>query len=213
MIRQFFFAFRFFVVLYRVMAKTISQVRGGLRKRASKISSSELLFIVNHLVWNDIREDVYAAFYDEFKSSAKITIVSGTYSYTIAADYEDVISVKDSSGADLDRVYEADEAPVSGYNKRYWIKGNKIYFPKQQIDDLDYKVGEEIFIDYLKRPAEIANENEEIPFEDSLQSTLFPVYVTGAEFFFFGRNKKITDQALARNDYQSTKLNVFSRFV
>lgn len=195
------------------MAKTVAQVRGGLRKRASKITSPELLFIVNYLIWNDIKEDVYSAFYDEFKASAKVTIVSATYSYVIDTDYEDIISVKDSSGNDLDRVYEADESPESGYNKRYWVSGNKIYFPKQQIDGLKYKVGDEIFIDYLKRPTELANENESLPFEDSIQSTLFPVYVTGSEFFFFGRNKKITDQALARNDYQSTKLNVFSRFV
>ena len=68
-------------------------------------------------------------------------------------------------------------------------------------------------IDYLKRIEDIASENDELPYEDHIQDLLFPVYTSGVAYFSFGRRKKITDQALAQRDYETAKLNVFSRFI
>lgn len=195
------------------MAKTGTEVRSALRKRASKISSTDFLYIFNHLIKNDIKNDVYVAFSEEFKTGTTATIVAATYSYTIASDYYDVISVKDAGGNELRRLYEPDDEPSSNTSKLYWIVGNKIYFPKQQIDDGIYTGGDVITITYYKKIADITAEADNLPYEDFTQDELYPVYVAGMEFFYFGRRKKITDQALARNDYQSAKINAFSRFM
>lgn len=193
------------------MTKTLSEVRGSLPKRAQKVSGPDFLFIVNHSIKNDIQNDIYTAFTDEFRDTIEITILDGVYSYDIPDMFE-VELVKDSSGIKFLPLNFSNSAIDTDVRKKYKQVGSAIQFQKNLIDSGSIAVGSIIYVDYVKVIPELEDETGDLPYSSSLQDKLFPVYVAGVAFYSFSDRKKLTDRDLAFNKYESAKLNVFSVF-
>ena len=201
------------------MSKKLEDVREILPKRASRITEAEMIFIANHRIRPDIKDDYYTTFEADAMATKEITILAATYSYNLPVDFFEPFVQKgrqspvvDADGSPLRKVYtDIYRADNSGFGGRtYWINSGSINFPKYSIDNSIITVGEKIYLTYLKMIPDITAESNDLPFGDRLQELMFPIYVSGIPYFFFTGTKKLVDRQLQLSDYKTAKANTFS---
>ena len=201
------------------MTKTFEDVRAALSKRASRITEAQMLYYANSRVLPDIQNDLYTTFERDFSKTFEIEIVAGQYEYDLPTDFFDLYSpvektspITDESNNDLRKAYAGDyRSPSSSFGGRiYWISSDSIHFPKKSIDNSAIIPGEKIYMTYLKKVAEVTAEGSNLPFGGRLQDKMFPIYVSGIQYFFFTDGKKVVDRQLQLSNYRSDKANAFS---
>lgn len=202
----------FILVIYNEdMTKTVAQVREALPKRASRIQSAQLLYIINNNIRTDIQDDLYTVFKTDFDAQQEYTVATSTYEYTLPSDFFEENVLRDSSGNGIRNMYQPSTIPLK-LSQSYWITSESLNLPTRAVDNGGFTVGEKLYLEYTKAIAEVTSENDELPFGARMQDKLFPLYVHGAAFFFFNTTKKQDDKAEALQLYESAKASIFSGF-
>ena len=177
-----------------------TDIYGSVQKRASKVTTPRGLYILNHLVKDDIWEGVSKTFYDYFHKEVKITIVSGTVSYALPTDYYATEKIKDESE---NIILRGSNTPrdVDNKNKVQIYGGNVII-------DSDASFTE-LYISYFIEFPEF-EEVGDIDLPDNITKELKNVWVSGLEYFYFSDNKKVQETQTSYARYEDSKSKKFT---
>ena len=181
-------------------AMDYTEISGSVQRRASKVTTARGLFILNHLIKDDIWQGVSKTFRDYFHREVKITIISGTTSYALPTDYYATEKVEDQSENILLRGSNTPR-DVTDKNKVQIYGGNIIV-------DTDTSITE-LYISYFIEFPEFA-ETGDIDLPDDITKELKNIWVTGLEYFYFSDNKKVQETQTSYARYEDSKSKKFT---
>lgn len=172
-----------------------SDINSDLQRRALKVTSPRLLYILNELVRTDIEYAVRQTFPDYFDEQTEITMVDGTLEYDLPDDFDVSKSITDQDGHVILRGSNTPR-DVDPKNK-IKIYGNKLYVN----EDASFT---SLVVSYWK-PFPMFISGEDILLPDNVTRALRNVWVTGTEFFFFSENKKTQETQTSYTRYSDAK--------
>ena len=182
----------------------ISEIRSGLRERATRVKGPEFLYIYNYLIWKDVRDSFHITYPDELYNTETYTYDGATKEFALPTGYDLFGSIETEQGITLYRAKEtSSEDPDPN---TYWIAGNKLHLPS----NTSLKTGEEIYFNWYGRPEIATAETEDFDFSDDLLNDMYPIYAAAMGFFYFDRNKRYGDRESALQEYATQKAETFT---
>jgi len=160
-------------------------------ERAQKMSLEQIVRYFNNQIRLDNKVNMRSKWEDILKSSTSFDVITGTNTFTLPDDFQELTKVTDANLVKYFRGFGDTKVQVSN---------GEITFPES--------TSETYTIKYWKK-FPVLSLSDELDLDDEIIDTMTPIWVHGLEFYYFSDRKKIIERDVASGNYVDAKTMIF----